>query len=169
METSNRNGAPHQLTMTVLASPDMVNFSGKIHGGAMLRLLDQVAYACACRYSGAYVVTLSVDQVFFRQPIYLGELITFLSSVNYTGTSSMEIGIRVMAENPRTRNLRHVMSCFFTIVAVGEDSKPITVAKLEPTSEIEKRRYEAALQRKQLRADYEKAHHATRNIFKKAA
>ena len=66
------------LIMTVLTSPDMVNFSGKVHGGAMLKILDQVAYACAARYAGQYVVTLSADQVSFRQPIHLGELVTLL-------------------------------------------------------------------------------------------
>ena len=82
----------HQLSMTVLMTPDMANFSGKVHGGAILRLLDQVAYACASRYAGHYVVTLSVDQVTFRQPIAVGELVTFLASVNYTGSTSMEDG-----------------------------------------------------------------------------
>ena len=65
----------HQLTMTVLMTPDMANFSGNVHGGTVLKLLDQVAYACASRYAGRYVVTLSVDQVTFRQPIHVGELV----------------------------------------------------------------------------------------------
>ncbi|HEY4074158.1 MAG TPA: hotdog domain-containing protein, partial [Herbaspirillum sp.] len=77
----------HQLNMTVLMSPDMANFSGNVHGGAILKLLDQVAYACASRYAAQYVVTLSVDQVTFRQPIHVGELVSFLASVNHTGTS----------------------------------------------------------------------------------
>jgi Acyl-CoA hydrolase len=101
----------HQLSMTVLMSPEMANFSGKVHGGAILRLLDQVAYACASRYAGHYVVTLSVDQVMFRQPIAVGELVTFLASVNYTGTSSMEVGIKVVAEDILNRSVRHANSC----------------------------------------------------------
>ena len=84
--------------MTVLMSPDMANFSGNVHGGAILKLLDQAAYACAARYAGRYVVTLSVDQVTFLQPIHVGELVTLLASVNYTGRSSMEIGIKVITE-----------------------------------------------------------------------
>lgn len=68
------------LSMTVLMTPDMANFSGNVHGGAILKLLDQVAYACASRYSGQYVVTLSVDQVTFKQPIHVGELVTFLAA-----------------------------------------------------------------------------------------
>ena len=67
----------HQLAMTVLMTPDMANFSGNVHGGTILKLLDQVAYACASRYASQYVVTLSVDQVMFRQPIHVGELVTF--------------------------------------------------------------------------------------------
>ncbi|MFN4161693.1 MAG: hotdog domain-containing protein, partial [Stenotrophomonas sp.] len=114
----------NQLSMTVLMSPEMANFSGKVHGGAVLRLLDQVAYACASRYAGRYVVTLSVDQVMFRQPIAVGELVTFLASVNYTGTSSMEIGVKVVAEDILKRSVRHANSCFFTMVAVDEDGKP---------------------------------------------
>src|SRR5882672_8395815 len=97
----------HELTMTVLMTPDMANFTGNVHGGTILKLLDQVAYACASRYCGQYVVTLSVDQVMFRQPIHVGELVTFLASVNFTGTTSMEIGIKVVAENILTQTLRH--------------------------------------------------------------
>jgi acyl-CoA hydrolase len=152
-----------RLSMTVLMSPDMVNFSGKVHGGAVLKLLDQVAYACASRYCGHYVVTLSVDQVFFRQPIHVGELVTFLSSVNFCGTSSMEIGIKVIAEEPRLRSQRHVMSSFFTMVAVDEDGKPTKVPTLKLENDVDKRRHQAAQDRRKLRADFEAAHHATRS------
>ena len=139
--------------MTVLMSPDMANFSGNVHGGAILKLLDQVAYACAARYSGCYVVTLSVDQVTFLQPIHVGELVTFLASVNHTGNSSMEIGIKVVAEEIRTQVVRHVNSCFFSMVAVGEDRKPTPVPRLAPGNADERRRWEAALLRKALRKE----------------
>ena len=82
---------PSQLEMVVLMTPDMANFSGKVHGGALLNLLDRVAYSCASRFSQQYAVTLSVDQVVFRQPIHVGELVTFRASVNYAGRTSMEI------------------------------------------------------------------------------
>lgn len=72
----------HQLTMTVLMTPDTANFAGKVHGGTILKLLDQVAYACASRYAKRYVVTLSVDQVTFRQPVQVGDLVSFLGSIN---------------------------------------------------------------------------------------
>jgi acyl-CoA hydrolase len=146
----------HQLTMTVLMTPDMANFSGNVHGGTILKFLDQVAYACASRYAGRYVVTLSVDQVMFRQPIHVGELVTFLAAVNHTGTSSMEVGIKVVAENIQTQEVRHANSCFFTMVAVDEQRKPVAVNPITPSTEVEKRRYAAAEVRKKLRQEFTK-------------
>ena len=153
----------HQLTMTVLMTPDMANFSGNVHGGTILKLLDQVAYACASRFAGRYTVTLSVDQVMFRQPIHVGELVSFLASVNYTGTSSMEIGIKVVTENIRDQVVRHANSCFFTMVAVGEDGRPVPVPPLSPNSPDEKRRWEAAIERKKLRQELQRRHDELRS------
>ncbi len=141
----------HELSMTVLMTPDMANFSGNVHGGAILKLLDGVAYACASRYSGAYVVTLSVDQVMFLQPIHVGELVTFLASVNYTGTSSMEVGIRVVAEDIQKRLVRHANSCYFTMVAVSPDRKPQAVPPLVPQTPEQIARWEKAKLRKAAR------------------
>jgi acyl-CoA hydrolase len=143
----------HQLSMTVLMTPDTANFSGNVHGGTILKLLDQVAYACASRYATTYAVTLSVDQVVFRQPIHVGELVTFMASVNHTGTSSMEVGIKVIAENIRTQETRHVNSCFFTMVAVDEQGKPTPVPALRPFSPDERRRFAAAEMRKDVRRE----------------
>jgi acyl-CoA hydrolase len=147
--------ASHQLTMTVLMSPDMANFSGNVHGGSILKLLDQVAYACASRYAGCYVVTLSVDQVTFRQPIHVGELVTFLASVNHTGKSSMEVGIKVLTENIQTRTVRHANSCFFTMVALDENRRPVSVTPFVPSTPDEIRRSGAAQVRRQLRQELE--------------
>ncbi len=145
----------NELSMTVLMTPDMANFAGNVHGGTLLKFLDQVAYACASRYAARYVVTVSVDQVMFRQPVHVGELVSFLASVNYTGKSSMEIGIKVIAENIRSQQKRHVNSCFFTMVAVDDDRRPVAVPPLQPRNEREKRRYEQALLRKQLHQELE--------------
>ncbi len=144
----------HQLAMTVLMTPDTANFAGNVHGGTILKLCDQVAYACASRYAGRYVVTLSVDQVMFLQPIHVGELVTFLAAINHTGTSSMEVGIKVVAEDIRSQESRHVNSCFFTMVAVDDDRKPVPVTPLRPFSPEEKRRHAASLVRKQLREEF---------------
>jgi acyl-CoA hydrolase len=143
----------HQLTMTVLMTPDMANFTGKVHGGTILKLLDQVAYACASRYSGCYVVTLSVDQVVFRQPILVGELVTFLASVNATGATSMEVGVKVIAEDIRSQVVRHANSCFFTMVAVDAQGRPTPVPARLPETPDEHRRHAAAQVRKQLRQE----------------
>ena len=129
-------GPPASLSMTVLMTPDMSNFAGSVHGGALLKLLDQVAYACASRYAASYVVTLSVDRVLFREPIRVGELVTFSASVNYTGRTSMEIGIRVDAQDIRTGQSRHANSCYFTMVAVDDSGKP----RRDPTTGAVKRR-----------------------------
>ena len=135
----------HELIMSELMMPDTANFSGNVHGGELLRLLDQVAYSCASRYSG----TLSVDKVLFKEPIHVGDLVTFYASVNYTGRTSMEIGIRVEAQNIRTGEVRHTNSCYFTMVAV-EDGKPVPVPPLEITTERQRCRYEKAKKRKAL-------------------
>ena len=145
-----------QLSMTVLMTPDMANFSGSVHGGTLLKYLDEVAYACASRYAGRYVVTLSVDQVIFREPIHVGELVTFLASVNYTGNTSMEGGIKVVTENIRERSVRHTNSCFFTMVAVDDQRKPAAVPPLQPQNSEDKRRFVQAQQRRQIRQELEK-------------
>ena len=137
--------------MTVLMTPDMANFSGNVHGGAILKYLDSVAYACASRYSGSYVVTLSVDRVVFRQPIHVGELVTFLASVNFTGATSMEIGIKVVTENIQQGLVRHTNSCYFTMVAVDEHRKPVQVPPLQTDTEVQKRRFEQAEKRRDYR------------------
>ncbi|MBB3976460.1 acyl-CoA hydrolase [Rhizobium azooxidifex] len=149
---------PSQLEMVVLMTPDMANFSGKVHGGALLNLLDRVAYSCASRFSQQYAVTLSVDQVVFRQPIHVGELVTFRASVNHAGRTSMEIGIRVEAENIRTGERRHTNSCYFTMVAVDASGKPTAVPSLALDTEAKQRRAKAAEGRRALRQEFEARH-----------
>jgi acyl-CoA hydrolase len=141
----------HRLSMTVLMTPDMSNFRGNVHGGILLKLLDQVAYTCATRYAGAYAVTLSVDRVVFREPVHVGELVTFASSVNFTGRTSMEVGIRVTTEDLVRRVHRHTNSCYFTMVAVDGDGRPVPVPPFRPADDIERRRYAAAARRRGLR------------------
>jgi acyl-CoA hydrolase len=144
--------AERELQMSVLMTPDMANFSGNVHGGVVLKLLDQVAYACASRYAGQYVVTLSVDQVLFKQPIHVGELVSFLASVNYVGRTSMEVGIKVVAEDIQQRTVRHTNSCYFTMVAF-EDGRPVAVPPLPLESDLQQRRYREAEIRKKMRIE----------------
>jgi acyl-CoA hydrolase len=108
------------VTISQLMLPSHSNFSGKIHGGYLLSLMDQIAFACASKYSRNYCVTASVDTVDFLNPIEVGELVTLKASVNYVGTSSMIVGIRVDAENIQTGVSKHCNSSYFTMVAKDE-------------------------------------------------
>ena len=153
----------HELSMTVLMTPDMANFSGKVHGGAILKKLDEVAYACASRYAGHYVVTLSVDQVLFKQPIHVGELVTFLACVNHVGRSSMEIGIKVVAEDIQHKLIRHTNSCYLTMVAVDADGKPAPVPPLRLETRLQRLRFEKAALRKKLRKQAEEEERRTQD------
>ena len=148
-----KNRQRKSLYMTVLMTPDMANFAGVVHGGALLKLLDQVAYSCAARYSKSYVVTLFLDQVYFKEPIYVGELVTFQANVNYVGTSSMEVGVRVIAENLQTQESRHTNSCYFTMVAKDEEGNTKNLPPLSIDSEVEQKLFNAAEMRIKLRKE----------------
>lgn len=140
------------LTMTMLMTPEKANFSGKyVHGGEVLKMLDHVAYVCAARYTGTYVVTLSVDMVLFKNPVKVGSLLTFHASVNYTGRTSMEVGIKVISEDIKDHTLKNTNVCYFTMIAIDEDGSPTPVPKLELVTEDDKRRYNDAIRRKEYR------------------
>jgi acyl-CoA hydrolase len=141
------------LFMTFLMTPDMANFTGHVHGGSILKILDQVAYACAARYCKTYVVTASLDQVIFKEPVKVGELVTFKANVNYVGRTSMEIGIKVIAENLTTKEARHAVSCYFTMVARDAEGAPCPVPPLEMETELDRRLFEAAKMRKEMRQE----------------
>ena len=140
-----------QTEMTELVTPGMANFSGNMHGGELLKLLDKVAYTCAMRFIGQYAVTLSVDNVLFKQPIHIGEMITCLATINYTGRTSMEIGIKVIAEDIRRKTVKHTHTCYFTMVAMDENNQPTPVPELELKDETQIRRYNKAVKRRQAR------------------
>ncbi|TAL47309.1 MAG: acyl-CoA thioesterase, partial [Methylovulum sp.] len=119
----------------------------------LLKLLDQAAYACAAKYCKNYVVTAALDQVFFKQQVNVGELVTFYARVNHVGRSSMEIGVKVVAEHLRTYEKRYTTSCYFTMVAIDENGKSVEVPRLQLETEAEKKLFAAAEMRKQLRQE----------------
>jgi len=141
------------LHMSVLTTPDMANFSGAVHGGALLKLLDQAAYACAAQYCRTYVVTASLDMVHFKDAVKVGELVTFKANVNYTGKTSMEIGVKVLAQNLKSGETRHTNSCYFTMVAKGEDGRSVEVPPLILATELDKKLFKAAEMRKAMRTE----------------
>ncbi len=136
-----------QISISELMLPSFANFSGKIHGGYILNLMDQIAFACASKHSGTYCVTASVDTVDFLNPIEVGELVTMKASVNYVGKSSMVVGIRVEAQNIQTGNVKHCNSSYFTMVARTDDGKSKQVPGLILDSDLEVRRFLKAIKR----------------------
>lgn len=136
-----------RVAISELMLPSYSNFNGKIHGGYILSLLDQIAFACASKHSRTYCVTASVDTVDFLNPIEVGELVTMRASVNYVGRTSMVVGIRVEAENIQTGQVKHCNSSYFTMVARDDAGNGVEVAGLilENTTEI--KRFLKALKR----------------------
>lgn len=151
MTNHENNEDRRSLIMSEIMTPNMVNFHGNVHGGYVLQMLDKVAYACAARYSGKIIVTLSVDEVVFKEPIFVGELLIFYANVNFVGTTSLEVGIRVVAENLLTNQRRHTNTCFFTMVALDENSKPTKVQPLTIHNEIQQQRFDQAVARREAR------------------
>ena len=152
----NSDNSDRSLTMSEVMPPEKANFAGNIHGGQLLSFLDKVSYACAARYSGRYVVTLSVDQVVFKHPVHVGNLLTCLASVNHVGNSSMEIGIKVIAEDLSTGTVTHTNSCFFTMIALDEQHRPVTIQPLMCKTDEQKRRFKEAELRKKMRIELSK-------------
>lgn len=136
-----------QVTMSQLMLPSHSNFNGKIHGGFILSLLDQIAFACASKHSGAYCVTASVDTVDFLAPIEIGELVTMKASINYVGTTSMVVGIRVEAQNIQTGKVKHCNSSYFTLVAKNTAGKTVHVPGLILKTEEDIRRFVQSFER----------------------
>jgi acyl-CoA hydrolase len=140
-----------QQTMTQLTSPQDANLHGNVFGGVVLAAVDKIAYVCATRHADCPTVTASFDQVDFRSPIEIGEIVTLQASVNYAGRTSMEVGVRVMAESVHGGEPRHTNSCYVTMVALDERGKPTPVPKLLIEDEVQYRRYQDASQRRRAR------------------
>ena len=138
-----------QVTITQLMLPSHSNFSGKIHGGFILGLMDQIAFACASRHSRNYCVTASVNKVDFLNPIEVGELVTLKASVNYTGRTSMVIGVRVESENIQTGERKHCNSSYFTMVAKDENGKNVPVPGIILQTKNSVRRFARSIARQE--------------------
>ncbi|RIV34178.1 acyl-CoA thioesterase [Flagellimonas lutimaris] len=138
-----------RVSITELMLPSHSNFGGKVHGGHILNLMDQIAFACASKHSQSYCVTASVNRVDFLNPIEVGELATLKASINYTGKTSMVVGVRVESENVTTGEVKHCNSSYFTMVAKGEDgeNKPVPGLILKTKQDI--RRFARSKERKQ--------------------
>jgi uncharacterized protein (TIGR00369 family) len=151
MLTKARAVRSSQTTFTELMIPTYANFGGKIHGGILLSLMDKVAYVCASKHAGTYCVTVSVDRVDFLQPVEVGELVSLLASVNYVGRSSLIVGIRVEAQNVKLGTIKHTNSSYFTMVAKGDDDKPVMVPELILETDEDIKRFIEAMRMKEIR------------------
>lgn len=129
--------------------PSHSNFSGKIHGGFILNLMDQIAFTCASKHSRSYCVTASVNKVDFLNPIEVGELVTLKAMVNFTGRTSMVVGVRVESENITTGEKKHCNSSYFTMVAKDVNGKSIPVPGLLLEDKNGIRRFARSIERKE--------------------
>jgi acyl-CoA hydrolase len=134
-----------------LALPIYANPLGKLIGGRVMHLVDMAGAIAAMRHCGHAVVTASIDQMSFLRPINIGELVVLKSSVNRAFHTSMEVGVMVCAENPRTGAVRHTSSAYLTFVALDENGQRVPVPPVIPETEEEKRRYAEAAIRRELR------------------
>ncbi|UUC47254.1 acyl-CoA thioesterase [Flavobacterium cerinum] len=147
MNTDSKKINTSRISISELMLPSHSNFSGKIHGGYILSLMDKIAFACASKYSGRYCVTASVDTVDFLSPIEVGELVTLKACVNYVGRSSMVVGIRVISQNIQTGKIKHSNSSYFTMVAKDDDGNTVAVPRPILTTLDEVRRFYDSLRR----------------------
>jgi uncharacterized protein (TIGR00369 family) len=130
-----------ETTITELMIPAFANFSGKIHGGTLLSLMDKVAYVCAAKHSGNYCVTVAVEGVEFFNPVEVGDLVSIKASVNYVGRTTMIIGMRIESLKPKTGVVTHTNSCYFTMAAKNDEGALTEVPRLILENETQTRRF----------------------------
>lgn len=137
--------------MVRIMMPMDANVAGNVFGGSIMRLIDEVASIVAFKHARSNVVTASIDRMDFYSPVFIGDLLRLIASINYTHRTSMEIGVRVEAENPLTGEVRHTGTCFLTYVALDSRRKPTSVPHLRPVTTEEKRRWRQAERRRSSR------------------
>ena len=143
-----RHPRESETVMSELMMPNHANIMGNVFGGVILSMVDRIAAVCAIRHAKQQCVTVSVDKVDFKEPIHVGELITGFARVNYAGKTSMEVGVKIIAEHLITGEKRHTNSCYVTYVALDENGRPSAVPPIVPETPDEKRRYERAAKRR---------------------
>jgi acyl-CoA hydrolase len=148
MSNAARHPRESETVMSELMMPEHANIMGNVFGGVVLSLVDRVAAVCAIRHARKQCVTVSVDKVDFKEPIHVGELLTAYARVNFAGKTSMEVGVKIIAENVLSGAKRHTNSCYVTYVALDDNGVPSPVPPIVPETPDEKRRYDRAAQRR---------------------
>jgi acyl-CoA hydrolase len=146
-----RRPADTNAVLTSRTGVQDANLAGNVHGGWIMKLCDDVAVIAATRLAGGRVVTAAVDAMKFRAPVKVGDVITLRATVNAAWRTSMEVGVRVEAENVPTGDVRHTCTAYLTMVALGEDEKPMPLPALEPDTPEDRRRHREAGQRREIR------------------
>ena len=139
------------VRLAQVMQPEDANPAGNVHGGTIMKLVDNAAYVVAVRHSRKNCVTLSIDSFKFHYPVYIGDLLIVKASVNFVGNTSMEIGVKIEAEDLLKGTKRHTASAYLTFVALDENGKPTKVPRIIPQTLEEKRRYDEAKKRRELR------------------
>jgi acyl-CoA hydrolase len=132
--------APAQrgITLRFLAEPTDVNFGGKVHGGAVMKWIDQAGYTCAAGWTGTYCVTVYLGGLHFLGPIHVGELVELRALVIRTGRTSLDIAVDVYAGDPKRGERRRTGHCVVVFVALGSDGRPSEVPQWEPETELDR-------------------------------
>ncbi len=138
--------------MAHMMMPQHANPQGNVHGGVIMKFIDDAAAVVAMRHSRSTVVTASIEQLSFHNPVFIGNLLTLKASLNMTGRTSMEIGVKVEAEDPRSGEIAHIASAYLTFVAIDENHRPINIAPWIPVTPAAKRREQDARKRKMQRS-----------------
>ncbi len=148
---SPRPAAASRSMVSELMMPQHVNNLGHVFGGVILSMVDRAAAVAAMRHAGLACVTVSIDRVDFREPIFSGELVTCSAQVNYVGRTSMEVGVRVEAEHLLKGTRRHTNTCYLTFVALNTEGRPVPVPRLKLETEEERQRFHEGERRREVR------------------
>ena len=154
--TQKKKVSESRVEMAQVMFPMDANMAGNVHGGTIMKLIDTAAGIAALRHCRTNVVTASMDQLDFHEPVFMGELLILRASINYVGSTSMEIGIRVDAEDLKEGKVRHTNSAYVTMVSLDENRKPAPAPKIVPETKDEKRRFEEGRIRAQRRKELRK-------------
>ncbi|MEN8244107.1 MAG: acyl-CoA thioesterase [Thermodesulfobacteriota bacterium] len=139
------------VIMRHMVSQHDANLAGIMHGGVVMKHIDDAAGVVAIKHTGSNVVTASIDRLDFHNPVFIGNLLTVKACINMVGKTSMEIGVRVEAEDIISQTVRHTASAYLTFVALDQDNRPALVPPIEITTDAEKRRNQEAMDRRQVR------------------
>lgn len=146
-----KTAAESRIMTSILMVPEDANPAGNVHGGVIMKHIDETAGVVAFRHTRTNAVTASIDRLVFHHPVYIGNLLTLKASLNMTGRTSMEIGVRVESEDLHTGAVYHTASAYLTFVALDEQGRPRQIPQLIITSDDEDRRNRQARQRRNLR------------------